>query len=100
MTISVFAILAIILSLGIIYVIYSVKVAEIQDGVLDEDIVKKTYAKPAGWKVGKMPPELQGKKKVVLSRIPNQNSHSVVEDLVEKWKEKDLSKAKKTGYEE
>jgi hypothetical protein len=96
MSISVFVVIAIILFSGIIYIIYSVKVAEIQEGHLDQEVAKKTFSKPAGWKVGKMPPELLGKKKVVLNKTPYHQSRSVVDDLVERWKEKDLSKMKKT----
>lgn len=98
MGIAVFVIISVILS-GIIYIIYSVKFAEIADGNLDEQFDEKAFSKPAGWKVGKMPPELQKQTKVALKKIPSQSPGSVVEDLVEKWKEKDLSHVRKSGLQ-
>ena len=94
MNISSFLVIAFIIFSGIIFIIYNVKVAEIQEGHLDEEVAKKSFSKPAGWKVGKMPPELQGKKKIVLNKTSYHQPRSVVEDLVEKWKENDLSKIK------
>ena len=95
MHISVLAIISVVLLLGIIYIIYSVRVAEVQEGHLDEPFDEKAFSKPAGWKTGKMPPELQNKK-VSLKKIP-QPSQADVEDLMEKWKE-DLPKIRKTGF--
>lgn len=98
MSISVFIIISVILC-GILYIIYSVKVAEVPDGHLEEHFDKKAFSKPAGWKVGKMPTELQKQTKVTLKKVPGQPTPTVVEDLVEKWKEKDLSPVRKSGLQ-
>jgi len=96
MGISVLAIILVIILSGIIYIIYSVKTAEIQDEHLDEPVDKTAFSKPAGWKVGKMPPELQNAPKMTLKKIPGQRSQTVVDDLVERWKKKDIPNLPKT----
>lgn len=98
MSTSVFVIISVILS-GIVYIIYSVKSAEIPDKHLDEQFDEKAFSKPAGWKVGKMPPELREQTKVALNKIPEQSSNTVLNDLLDRWKEKDLSHARRSGFQ-
>jgi len=93
MVISVLAIISVIILSGIIYIIYSVNTAEVQSEQFDKD----AFAKPSGWKIGKMPPELQKASKVTLKKVSGHPSHTVVEDLVERLKKKDISNLPKPG---
>ena len=99
MKISVLVVIAVFLFLRIIYIIYSVKVAEVDNGLLDEDFDKDAFAKPAGWKIGKLPPELQNHRKVVLKPSGSGHNSSVVDNMVERWKVNELSSLKKSGLE-
>lgn len=50
--------------LGIIYTLLSINFAEVDDQGIEEEFNKNDFSKPIGWKVGKLPPELQPKNKV------------------------------------
>ena len=93
MDISVLGIMSVIVLAGIVYIIYSVNTAEVQDEQFDQD----AFAKPSGWKIGKMPPELQKTSKVTLKKVSGHSSHTVVDDLVERLKKKDISNISKPG---
>jgi len=95
MSITVLIVILILLVSGILYIIYSIKVAEIHDGLLDEEFDEKSFAKPSGWKVGVMPKEMQVTKKVELVKPASKNPEYGLDDIISKWRKEELSKFNK-----
>src|SRR5690554_385266 len=95
MSITVLIVILILLVSGILYIIYSIKMAEIQDDLLDEEFDEKAFSKPSGWKVGVMPKELQTKKKVEFVKSDPESPDYGLEDIITKWRNEELSKLNK-----
>lgn len=73
MIVTVLIIITVLLILGIIYTIFSIRFAEVDENHIEEPFDENAYSKPGGWKVGKMPLELQNskyleKKEIIQSR--------------------------------
>ena len=64
MSVTVYIIIALLI-LGIIFTVSSIKMAEVDEGHLEELFDRKAFSKPSGWKEGKMPEALQPKKKLI-----------------------------------
>lgn len=95
MSITVLLVISILLVLGLLYMVYSIKVAEVHDDLLDEEFDEKAFSKPDGWKVGTMPKELQNTKKIELVKRASGKPNFGVENIISKWKMEELSKFNK-----
>jgi len=63
MMVTVFIIITILLGLGIIHIIYSIKTASVDEEQLEQSFDVEAFAKPEGWKMGKMPAGLKNTEK-------------------------------------
>jgi len=95
MNTTVLIVILVLLVLGLLFIIYSVKVAEVQEDFMDEELNEEAFSKPAGWKVGTMPKELQSAKKTHLVKRTSEKPDYGLEDIISKWKQEEVSKANK-----
>lgn len=58
MSVTVYFIIS-LLVLGVIFTVYGIKMAEVDEGHLEEQFDREAFSKPSGWKVGKMPESLR-----------------------------------------
>lgn len=89
------------LVLGIAYILYCVRVAPIDEGNLEEERYDpKKFAKPSGWKVGKLPKEFENHSKVPMKSCSPTPSNSVVDDLLESWGANKLTRIEDSDFPE
>lgn len=65
MSVTVYIIISILLVLGIIFTVFSIKMAEVDEEHLEGQFDPEAFSKPSGWKVGKLPEELKHTKNPV-----------------------------------
>lgn len=82
---TVIFILSVLLLLGIAFTVYCIKTAEVDEGQIEERPDECLFSKPVGWKVGKLPQELQNHKKVELKEIYANRKRDSLNDLSEKF---------------
>ena len=81
---TILIVISILLVLGIIYTIYSISVAKVDEGQMEEDFDEKAFTKPPGWKVGKMPKDLPKPLKVTKKKIKERESSDLLGELISK----------------
>ncbi|MEX2591245.1 MAG: hypothetical protein WD426_00630 [Anditalea sp.] len=94
---TILIIISILLFLGIIYTIYSISVAEVDEGPLEEDLDENAFAKPPGWKVGKMPKDLPKPIKITRSETKHNKKSVSLRDLISKLHWEKFSKTKNSN---
>ena len=82
---TVIFIISVLLLLGIAFTVYCIMMAEVDEGQIEELPDENSFLKPVGWKVGKLPKELQNTKKVELKEIKANRKSNSVKDLSEKF---------------
>ena len=78
-------IILVLLLLGIAFTVYCIKMAEVDEGQIEERPDENSFSKPVGWKVGKLPVELQNSKKVASKVVNASRKRNSLEDLSEKF---------------
>jgi hypothetical protein len=96
MMVMILSTIIILLVLGVIYTIYSILVAEVDEGQLEDKLDENAYVKPPGWKEGKMPKDLPQPIKIVKNEANNKEKSVSVKDLVHKFDWESASNAKKS----
>lgn len=67
--------------LGIIYTLLSINFAEVDEQGIEEEFDKNDFSKPIGWKVGKLPPEMQPKIKVEIQGMSLERKRVSMENM-------------------
>lgn len=84
--------------LGIIYTLLSINFAEVDEQGIEEEFNKNDFSKPIGWKVGKLPPEMEPKNKVEKPEIKVEKKRMSVENYFTTLQEKNDSPLLKKNY--
>jgi hypothetical protein len=82
---TVIFVLSVLLLLGIAFTVYCIKMAEVDEGQIEERPDEYLFSKPEGWKVGKLTKEMQNFRKVELKEIYADRKRNSFNDLSEKF---------------
>ena len=66
---TVLIIVAVTIGLGIVYTIYTISTADVDEGQIEQDFDENKFAKPSGWKVGKLPADLKKGEKAEVKEL-------------------------------
>ena len=84
--------------LGIIYTLLSINFAEVDEQGIEDQFNKTDFSKPIGWKVGKLPPEMQPKNKVEMHGISLERKRVSVENMFPSLQAENHSSQSKKNY--
>lgn len=66
---TVLIIVAVTISLGIAYTIYTISTADVDEGQIEQEFDESKFVKPSGWKVGKLPADLKKAEKAEVKEL-------------------------------
>jgi len=82
---TVILIISVFLFSGIAFTVYCIKMAEVDEGQIEERPDKNYFSKPVGWKEGKLPQEMQNSKIAASKVVTSSRKRNSLEDLSEKF---------------